>query len=187
MSKKIGVVMFAIGAISGSLVTWQVLKRKYEQLVQEEIQSVKDAFKKQFGGEENKPVEESTPKVDPEDVKKYTQIIAEEKYNTQEDEQYESVEEETVKEFSYGNPFVITPEEFDEEGYSIVCLTYYADGKLANDQGQLVDIETVGQDAIDRIGEYDDDCIHVRNIPLETDFEVLLDPRKYSEVYKNRG
>lgn len=193
MKKLYGFALFAIGAASGSLVTWQILKKKYEQLVQEEIESVKAAFK-------NKPVQqpvEEEPKVSLEEVKKYNHIIAEQGYNTisddvVEDDGFESVEEENiddqVKEVNYKAPYAITPEEFAaSEDYQYESLTYFeGDKKLANEYGEVVDIDVVGQNNIDRIGEYEDDCIHVRSIPLQTDFEILLDPRKYSEVYPER-
>lgn len=37
-----GVIAFAAGAAIGSVVTWKVVKTKYEQIAEEEIQSVKD-------------------------------------------------------------------------------------------------------------------------------------------------
>ena len=42
--KFTNVIMFAVGAAIGSAVTWKILKDKYERLVQEEIESVKEAF-----------------------------------------------------------------------------------------------------------------------------------------------
>lgn len=46
MNKKLfGVVMFAIGATIGSVVTWKLIKHKYEQIADEEIQSVKEEYK----------------------------------------------------------------------------------------------------------------------------------------------
>lgn len=40
----IGVLAFAVGAAIGSAVTWKVLKTKYEEIAQEEIDSVKDEY-----------------------------------------------------------------------------------------------------------------------------------------------
>lgn len=43
MNKKLfGVIMFAVGAAVGSAVTWELVKTKYEQIAQEEIDSVKN-------------------------------------------------------------------------------------------------------------------------------------------------
>lgn len=38
------IVMFTIGAVIGSAVTWKLLKTKYERLAQEEIDSVKERY-----------------------------------------------------------------------------------------------------------------------------------------------
>ena len=43
-SKFINVLMFAAGAAIGSVVTWKFVKTRYEQIAQEEIDSVKQAF-----------------------------------------------------------------------------------------------------------------------------------------------
>lgn len=45
MNKKLfGAIMFAVGAAIGSAVTWKVVKTKYEQIAQEEIDSVKEEY-----------------------------------------------------------------------------------------------------------------------------------------------
>lgn len=45
MNKKLfGVVMFAVGAVAGSAVTWKVVKTKYERIADEEINSVKEEY-----------------------------------------------------------------------------------------------------------------------------------------------
>lgn len=197
MKKIYGFALFTIGAAAGSLVTWRILKKKYDKLVREEIESVKEAFKNR-----NKPVEptetETEPKVSVEDVKQYNKIIENEGYYTVqddvvEDDGFESVEpeeteDETVKPVTYMKPRAISPEDFAaSEDYQYESLTYFdGDKTLANEYGEVVDISVVGQENLDRIGEWEDDCIHVRDYASKTDFEILLDPRKYSEVYPER-
>ena len=44
MSKSTNIVMFVLGAAVGSAATWYFTKKKYEQIAQEEIDSVKEAF-----------------------------------------------------------------------------------------------------------------------------------------------
>ena len=39
------VFIFAAGAIIGSVVTWKIVKTKYEQIANEEIESVKERFR----------------------------------------------------------------------------------------------------------------------------------------------
>ena len=38
------VLIFAAGVGIGSVVTWKIVKTKYDQIIQEEIDSVKEAF-----------------------------------------------------------------------------------------------------------------------------------------------
>ena len=46
MNKVTEVAMFAAGAAIGALVTWKLVKNKYERIAQEEINSVKETFAK---------------------------------------------------------------------------------------------------------------------------------------------
>lgn len=91
-------------------------------------------------------------------------------------------------------PYIISPEEFGEnDDYELICMTYYNDKVLADDDDNVVnDIEdTVGIEALSHFGEYEDDSVFVRNDILRCDYEILLDPREYSDVlrempYKNK-
>ena len=83
------------------------------------------------------------------------------------------------------NPYVIAPEELGEnEEYDIETLIYYADEKLTDDDNRLVeDVENlVGVASLSRFGEYENDSVCVRNDRLKTDYEILLDVRRYSDV-----
>ena len=81
-------------------------------------------------------------------------------------------------------PYVIPPEEFGETDYEIISLTYYADGILADDMDDIVDDvdDIVGADSLTHFGEYEEDSVFVRNDLREVDYEILRDPRKYSDV-----
>ena len=43
-TKIVGALAFLAGAAVGSVVTWKVVKTKYDQIIQEEINSVKAVF-----------------------------------------------------------------------------------------------------------------------------------------------
>ena len=65
--------IFAAGAIIGSAVTWKIVKTKYEQIANEEIESVKERFRNREvytdnDSESYKEVEGDTPS----EKKKYT-------------------------------------------------------------------------------------------------------------------
>src|SRR5574344_477672 len=59
MNKFAGFMLFVIGAAVGSVATWQFVKNKYEQIAQEEINSVKEVFSKRevSNNDEEKTVE----------------------------------------------------------------------------------------------------------------------------------
>lgn len=117
--------IFAAGATIGSVVTWQLLKKKYEQIAQEEIDSVKEVFSRNQEKEqpaEEEPVLEPYPdEFDDEDVQEQIDIIESEGYAPQ-------------GENKPAKPYVISPDEFGEiDDYEQVSLTYFIDGTLADD------------------------------------------------------
>ena len=163
-------IMFTTGVVLGTLAASKYFKEKYEKISQEEIESVKEVYKKKE--EElktlNKGVEEYNKIAD-----KYTNITNQYKKGMS-----------TVRDQI--GPYVITPEEFDEEGYETISLTYYADGVLTDEQDfPIEDAEdTVGNDALNSFGEYEDDSVYVRDDDKGIDYEILLDVRKYSDLPK---
>ena len=80
--------------------------------------------------------------------------------------------------------YVISPEEFGNNDYDAESLNYYADGVLTNSWDEVIeDVDGfVGEDSLTRFGEYEDDCVYVRNEVLQTDYEILLDERKFSDI-----
>lgn len=164
--------IFTAGAAIGSVVTWKLVKTKYEQIAQEEIESVKETFARRAGRdkkEEDKPVEQEKKielTVNPERIR-YEDIIDEQSY----DYPMEDDEEEIS---------IIPPDEFgDAFGYDTVSLYYYADQDiLTDDNDEIIEdvVGTVGRDFASHFGEYEDDSVHVRNNRRNTDYEILLAP-----------
>ena len=46
MNKTVNFMIFVVGAAVGSIVTWRYIDKKYEQIAQEEIDSVNEVFAK---------------------------------------------------------------------------------------------------------------------------------------------
>ena len=46
------ILIFSVGAAIGSVITWKLVKTKYERIAQEEIDSVKDVYSKNYGNDE---------------------------------------------------------------------------------------------------------------------------------------
>ena len=182
MSKASKFVIFAFGAGTGSAAMWLYIKKKYEQIAQEEIDSVKQHFAKT---RDTESITEQIPVKQKPDLKDYATQIQQNGYtNYSVTDKLEGAE--TV---STDKPYVIAPEDFGEaDGYDTIGLTYYADRILADDDDELVEDagSIVGFDSLGRFGEYEDDSVFVRNDRLKCDYEILLDRRKYSDVLKEK-
>lgn len=186
MSKAAGLIIFALGTATGFATAWQFAKKKYEQIAEDEINSVKEAFlkrghdaadaettaKPQPGAEASLKKFEEKP-----DISTYAEILKHEAYVPEGMKMEES------------KPYVISPDEFGEfEDYETISLTYYADQVLVDDGGgKIEDVDgVVGMESLAHFGEYEDDSVFVRNDRLRCDYEILLDEMTYSEARKER-
>lgn len=150
------IIIFAVGAAVGSVVTWKIMKTRYEQLQDE-----------YFEYEET-----------PDSEEEYDNIIKDEGYETIENEERE--EEDDMED----KPYVITPEEFGEGEYETESLIYYDDDVLTYENGKVIDNvdEIVGVGSLYTFGQYEDDSVFVRNDKLKKDFEILADERNYYDI-----
>lgn len=185
MNKCLYFAMFVTGSVVGSAATWQYTKKKYEQITQEEIESVKDTFSRiKKEQEKNKELEEpadgcgyiidAKPTITEADRIDYSSIIKDNNYIK---------EKETV--MNNKSPYVITPDEFGElDEYDTVSLVYYADKYLATYDGEIVeDIEeTIGFESLNHFGEYEDDTVFVRNDVLKHDYEIMQDESNFEDI-----
>ena len=160
--------IFAAGVVLGSVVTYSYVKTKYEKIADAEIESVKKAFK------ENKKEADENKDFSDEDKDVYMNLA--DGYITESGE----------KEDEMDKPHVIPPDELGETGYKVENLTYYSDNVLTDDFDNVIgDIEaTIGKEALDHFGDYGEDSVCIRNDKRKRDYEVLLDPEKYSVLFK---
>lgn len=176
MNKTGNVIAFVLGAAIGSFVTWKVIDRKYEKLIQEEIESVKNTF--------SANAREATPINDV--VEEYPEPV-----------DIRGDFDDMVQDLGYtetprkpdAKPYVIPPDQFGEdEEYTQVSLTYYADQVLADENDEIVeDVEgLIGFESLSHFGEYEDDSVFVRDDKLKCDYEILADQREYSDVIKKK-
>lgn len=167
--------IFAAGAAIGTVVTWRLLKTKYEQIAREEIDSVKETFAKRLKKE--------NPETSDSEVKGMSEGVA----SLVEDLGYINYANDDGKEEGdVRKPYVISPEEFGDADYETISLTYYADGVVTDGFDEPIENveETIGAESLTHFGEYEDDSVFVRNEAEEIDYEILLDVRKYSDVVK---
>ena len=168
------ILAFSLGAAAGVAASWKIFKTKYEQRIEEEIESL-NKLRSELQSE---PTKDEAPDISEErpieEVRaEYVNIIKEQGYSYQED-------------MEVGDGIrIISPEEYgDDPGYESETLYYFADGVLIDDQDNPVEdvANTVGLDFPSHFGEYEEDSVHVRNTRLRTDYEILLDVREYSSV-----
>lgn len=167
-----GILAFTAGVAVGVFASWKIHEKRCDKIIEEEVASVKEAFKQ-------KPNKENTKE----------ESIVEDVEDESEDDEYEQI----VNDLGYSGTttkrqtaYVISPDQFGEiEDYEKVSLTLYADNSLAWDSDDTLMLfpETMlGEGSLDRFGEYEDGVLHVRNELLKTDFEISQDLRRYSEV-----
>lgn len=176
-----------IGLSIGCLISWKYFEKKYRDISNDEIESVKEYYKSKY--ENKKDIDDKKDK-DQEKSKNfrerssldiYKAALGNFNYSNQNKEQVEKNDD--IK-----NPYVISPSDFGtEDGYETITLSYYIGGTdkvLADDMDEpIYDIDdVVGDDALTQFGTYEEDCVYVRNEKYKCDYEICLDKRSWEEV-----
>lgn len=194
-----GLLYFLAGLAIGAGASYLYCKSVYERQIEEDRDSIKESFKNLYENhgdifhdeekkEESKSFDPSNETVEQkeaifarrkEDIRDYTKKITELGYATISDEDLETEKE------SYRPPYIISDEDFGEESYQTIGITYYSDGILADDHDDVMEdvANTVGQGALDYLNNSSETAVYVRNERLGVDYEVLYDHRKYSDIY----
>lgn len=193
-------IFFIAGAAVGSVASWVATKNAYQKKNQEDIESVREFYKqkekdlvaklqKEYGFEikENKKETESPKDDTPIPMSMvgsktdYTKF-----YKDLSDDPPEDVLAETPKPNLPPEvvPYVISPEDFGDDEYEPLTLTYYADGVLVDEDEEPVENldEVVGKESLKRFGEFEADTVFVRNERLKCDYEILRDNHKYADI-----
>lgn len=172
------VLIFAAGSAVGSLATWKIVEAKYKKIADAEIKEVKAYYQnKTYEGPHNPQEEvESEEEDEGPTLDEYKQFV-----KTQTNYGSALDISEKGEPVTMDRPYVISPNEFDENDYDTVSLSYYADGVLVDEAGDVVeDVEgIVGIDSLTHFGEYEDDSVFVRNDRLEIDYEILRQETNY--------
>lgn len=177
------VLAFTSGAAVGAVVSWRLLKTKYEQIAQEEIDSVKEMYSTSTEDTDIYEVESVTEETN-EPKEEYEAILESEGYTNYSGAKTEKGGSAIM---DTERPYVISPDEYGEfEGYDTETLNYYADGVLTDDQDNIIDDVNgiVGEASLKTFGQYEDDAVHVRNDALKTDYEILADIRTFAAAQK---
>lgn len=186
------VLAFLVGTVTGSVLTYFMLKEKFEKNLNEEIDSVKKSFSSKY---ERKITKEDIEKTGAnvssiDDYKKRIDDLGYSSTSSTEPDISETIQPEVDEHRNYReHPYVISPDQFGEfADYSSITLTYFKDGALCDDltQEQIVDIKNTIGDGLNHFGEYEEDVVYVRNERLKTDYEVLRDLRRYADILTDK-
>lgn len=173
MNNTTGVILFVAGVGIGMSATAYYLKNKYEEITKLEIESVKQVFAKK----EAAIRERADQAKDKPSINEYMDKVRESRYSVE-----EVIVEEKKEENMTDKPYVITPDEFGEyDDYERLSLTYYADGVLTDECDEVIyDADSVvGEGSLSTFGQYEEDCVFVRDDILRCDYEILLDSNCY--------
>ena len=185
MSKIKGILIFAAGAVAGTVAGIGISKRHFEAIAAQEINEVRDYYRKankelEEQKEEQKEEQENTKKeeVVEETIEEYNNII---KYGN-----YVTTEEIDDEEDDYSDdePYIIDPSEFGNNGnYATQTCTYFADGVLVDDVDEVIEDpeKLVGNLHVDIFRDFDATSVYVRNDWMKMDFEILKDDWFWSD------
>lgn len=203
-------IIFLVGAAISSGITYFVTKKvieekveiKYEAQYQEELKSVKESFA-YLAEEDRKKAEaaKSKPSIDI-----YTEAINKARAREEEAEARKvnyskpatiGLEDDEIEDDA-NTPLIdttIIDEDTDtsqpyilkripdDEDYTRVSVTYYADGTYADSRDTEMEIEEyIGKKMMDYVANTDKDEVFIRNEDLGLDIDITKDTRTYDEV-----
>lgn len=197
-------IIFIGGVAVGSFVTWRLLKEKYIRQTQEEINEVREHYRKKKESEEvtvdSNGATETNEKpdliayaakltkngyIDYTDPKSLVKATGDMVDTVAQKDNEESSDPVILNDPSYQPPYIISPDDFaiDNE-YTIVNLNYYIDGVLTDEDDHIVENvdDVVGLENLNHMGEYEDDALHIRNENYKCEYEILLSRRFYHDT-----
>lgn len=195
-------VIFITGSAIGAAVSWLVTKNAYQKKNQEDVESVREFYKKKekdlvaelqkkygFKIEEDKKEEPDISKDDPA-AQPMSMVGSRVDYTKFYKDLSSDPPDDILAETPKPNlppeaiPYVISPEDFGDDDYEPLTLTYYADGVLVDEDDEPVENldDVVGKESLKRFGEFEADTVFVRNERLKCDYEVLRDNHRYADI-----
>ena len=174
--------IFLTGAAIGSIATWKIIEKKYKDIADEEIESVKQVFK-----ERQEKISNIGSNVN--NFETYKDIIKDLSYEKEDSEVKEKTNESDdislEEDIDRSKPYVISPEEYGEIfGYETKSWTYYADDVLVDEFDQIVeDPELYIGDGLKHFGEFEDDSVFIRDEKASTDYEILRVTEEFSKIF----
>lgn len=193
----------AVGIPGGVFLGKLLTQKAAEERIEEEVESVKAAFRKARKSEKKKFDKdgENSEKSEKEDDRSFGSAPKGEEIEAERKEYRETIrktsyrpadmksEESIQRQKREQAPVVIPPDELgdEEEWGPAITLTYYEDGTICDEHGHPIsdaDIhDMLGDiDVRSEFGHYEDDSVDVKNPRLKTYYEILRDVRTYKQA-----
>ena len=163
-------IIFAGGFAIGFVSSWMLLKSSYKRIAEEEIEEVRERYRKRAERVEK----ETGKKVD-------DAVTAFKKYSSEKSEDdlpfvYDEVE----------HPYIISPSDFQEyEDYNSITLTFYEDGVLTDENDEPLDVDIIGAKNLEYFGVYEEDAVYIRSDARKTDYEILRVHQDHEDVLEH--
>lgn len=178
------VLTFVIGAGVGAVASVFIVKKHYEEISKQEIESVKEVYAKK------KELDEHDV-----DRKVAEKLIENNYYATESEERVEKTAVtdntgEDTDENENENIHIIPGHEFGATDNITVTLWYWTDGTVTNDNKKIIgNVEDcIGDDFMAHFGddENDPDAVYVRNDVQKIDYEILKEYRGFSDYLEEQ-
>lgn len=174
----IGVISFIGGAVVGYITGRKALEKKFDKIVDEEIASVKEAFRNYAQGGDIPAKGDARAEEDKQDRQDKAQAgKQDEGVRRPVNRDYKTYyhKKEGAKQ-APSKIRVIKPEEYGATDYDMVSLQRYSDGTITNSDDKVATDEwvetTLTSQALSHMGEYEPDVVYIRNDKTRTDYEV---------------
>lgn len=199
--------VFSGGVVIGALSGWLIAKLYYKRIAEEEIDKVVESYQTKTTVKGGKPKESTVHKTvinggEPfnldlnnldleatKDMGDYIQKAAD--YLADTVISYDHIESGKINADVVENdkPYQIESSEYGEfEDYECITFTYYLDGVIVDENMEPLDDpkELIGdiEDYEYEAGEFEDDCIYIRNDAKQCDYEVIYALEKYEDYLK---
>lgn len=191
---------FILGSAAGFAIGYFVLRNKYRELADKEIESVRKVYEKHFKHEDHgvaigdnnlSKKDFDIPEVKAASIGKtasYNKLYT--GNGVHEAEIPETIiKSDTPRKTTKAQPYIITPDEFEESEYSAETLYWFSDKVLTDsDYNVIHDVNgLIGPEALNTFGRYLDDTVYVRDDADRIDYEIIWDARKYSTLKSKLG
>lgn len=175
--------VFGLGGVVGALGANIVLKKKYEQIVEEEITSIREVAATR---QSSRPAWQTRNTSSDCDVNSaYSDDVAPDTDEAAEMYEYENISRENNYSGYASIPYLISIEEFSEEmpHFDKLTIHYYAyDNTLVDENEEIIpDIAVIVGDCIP-VAFGDQGVVYVRNECISVDYEVILISKSYAET-----